>query len=204
MSGKRSYRLGKRQASVDATRRRIIDAAMIEYAENGIDGTSMQAVARRADVAPGTVLYHYPDPDDLAGAAVRSYQESYASPSIESIPEDAPIEKRISALIGELYGVYERTTAFYRIYEKSRDHPAVRQASDEWGRTVEEMVLRALGGRSRDPSAIRVISALINPGFRWTLIETGFSPERSVDIAAQLAFRWLSAEQPADAPGEDR
>ena len=40
--------MGKRQASVDGTKRRIIEAAVAEYSEKGIEDTSMQAVARRA------------------------------------------------------------------------------------------------------------------------------------------------------------
>jgi AcrR family transcriptional regulator len=55
----RKYNLGKRTASVEATRARIIDAAIDAYAELNVSGTSMHEVARRANVAPGTVLYHF-------------------------------------------------------------------------------------------------------------------------------------------------
>jgi len=66
----RSYNLGKRKASVEATRTRIIDAAIDAYAEFNVSGTSMQEVARRANVAPGTVFYHFATAEELAETAV--------------------------------------------------------------------------------------------------------------------------------------
>jgi AcrR family transcriptional regulator len=183
--------MGKRQAAVDETKRRIIEAAIVEYGENGIEGTSMQAIARRADVAPGTVLYHYPDPDDLAEVVVQSMYQRYAAPSVDSIPADQPIEVRVGTLIGELYSVYDRTGEAYRIYEKSHDHPAMRKANSDWERTVGEMMMRALGDRAGDREAVAIVSVLVNPGFRGNLLAAGFSAERAVEAATRLALAWL-------------
>ena len=40
-------------------RRKIILAAVSEFAEKGFDGASMEAVALKAEVAKGTVFYHF-------------------------------------------------------------------------------------------------------------------------------------------------
>lgn len=191
MSGKRPYRLGKRQASVDETKRRIVEAALAEYAENGIDGTSMQAVARRAEVASGTVLYHYPDPDDLAEVAIRSLYERYRPPSPDLIPDDAPLEERITVLVGELFGLYQRSYEGYLIMQKSADHPALQQANARWEQTVEAMIGRALGPEVRDDETRAVLAALIDPGFRGTLIANGVEADRAASVAATLIVRWL-------------
>ncbi|MFF7995553.1 TetR/AcrR family transcriptional regulator [Kitasatospora xanthocidica] len=53
----RSYRMGQRQAEVDETRARIVAAARVHLAETG--GLSLDAVARRADVARATVYYQF-------------------------------------------------------------------------------------------------------------------------------------------------
>ncbi|MFF2123275.1 TetR/AcrR family transcriptional regulator [Kitasatospora sp. NPDC058184] len=53
----RSYRMGQRQAEVDETRARIVAAARAHLAETG--GVSLDAVARRADVARATVYYQF-------------------------------------------------------------------------------------------------------------------------------------------------
>jgi AcrR family transcriptional regulator len=191
VTGRRPYRLGKRQAAVQETRRRIIDAAITEYADHGIEGTSMLAVARRADVAPGTVLYQFQDADSLADVVVDSLYERYAAPSVESIPVDQPLSVRIATLVGELYGVYERTSLAYRIYQRSADHPAMQRANAEWERIVGEMLVRALGDRAADREALQLVSVMINPGFRGTLIMSGFDSDRAAEVATELALKWL-------------
>lgn len=191
MPGKRPYRLGKRQASVDATKRRILDAATSAYQEYGIEDTSMQEVARRADVAPGTVLYHYPTPESLAEEVVDDWVESMDPPRPEIIDTDEPPSVRVTKLVVELYGLYERTDHLYRVYQKSPNHPALLRAGAWWDDNVSAMVGRALGDRMSDEEAVKVVSVLINPGYRGTLVMTGINPDRAAEIAAELAIYWL-------------
>lgn len=192
MTGKRPYRLGKRQAAVDETKRRIIEAATLEYQEKGIEDTSMQAVARRADVAPGTVLYHYPSPDDLTGAVVETWMTEWRAPSPEAIDPNAPLENRIASLVEELYGLYERSAVGYRIYLKSPNHPVLKRYETWWYDNANQMMVRALGDFASDPEAAQVVSVLVNPGFRGTLVMTGITPERAAEIATHMIVGWLS------------
>ncbi len=56
----RPYRLGERQASIDQTRARIVEAARtLLTADKGLTNLSMEAVARQADVARMTVYYQF-------------------------------------------------------------------------------------------------------------------------------------------------
>jgi AcrR family transcriptional regulator len=191
-SRKRPYRLGKRQASVDDTKRRIVAAAAEEYQINGIEDTSMQAVARRADVAPGTVLYHYPTPDDLAEAVVDSWIADMRMPTPEAIDPDAPLERRIHALVEELFGLYERSEEAYRVYMKSGSHPVLARAEAMWEKNVGEMMMRALGDRAGDIKTMQVVGALVAPGFRGNLVSVGMSSDEVVQAAADLVIGWLS------------
>ena len=77
----RAYSLGRRAEQMARTRDRILAAAIEAYRDNGIRGTSMQEVARRADVAPGTVLNHFPTPAALTEAALARITESLDPPS---------------------------------------------------------------------------------------------------------------------------
>lgn len=192
MSKKRPYRLGKRQAAVDETKRRILEAATLEFAANGIPDTSMQAVARRAEVAPGTVLYHYPTPDDLVEAAVERWIVEMEAPSPEAIDPDAPLADRVRALVVELFGLYERSEYAYRIYSKSPDHPVLKRYEKWWYDNVGEMMTRALGSLAGDPETMNVVSVLVNPGFRGTLLSTGIPPGRSVDVSTHLVLSWIN------------
>src|SRR4051812_48225244 len=56
----RAYRLGQRQATTDQTRARIIEATReLLMAPDGLNGFSIEAVARQADVARMTVYYQF-------------------------------------------------------------------------------------------------------------------------------------------------
>ena len=56
----RAYRLGERQTTVDETRGRIVAAARaLLMADDAFAGLSMEAVARKADVARMTVYYQF-------------------------------------------------------------------------------------------------------------------------------------------------
>jgi AcrR family transcriptional regulator len=184
--------LGKRQAAVDETKRRILDAATLEYSEKGIPDTSMQAVARRADVAPGTVLYHYPTPDDLVEASVERWIDEMKAPAPEAIDVAAPLEDRIRSLVVELFGLYERSEYAYRIYSKSPNHPVLERYETWWYDNVNQMMARALGERVGEPEVMQVVSVLVNPGFRGTLLMTGITHERAVEVSTALVLSWLA------------
>jgi AcrR family transcriptional regulator len=177
---------------VDETKRRIIEAATLEFAENGIPDTSMQAVARRADVAPGTVLYHYPTPDELVEAAVERWIVEMEAPSPEAIDPESPLEERVRALVEELFGLYERSEYAYRIYSKSPGHPVLKRYEKWWYDNVNQMMVKAFGDLAADPETMRVVSVLVNPGFRGTLTSTGVTPDRSVDISTHLVLSWIN------------
>src|SRR5437588_10297566 len=64
----RTYRMTRRAAAKEDTRRRIVDAAIALHAEKGVLGTSWPDIAKRADVALGTVYRHFPSLDQLVPA----------------------------------------------------------------------------------------------------------------------------------------
>ena len=183
--------MGKRQAAVDETKRRIIEAAVAEYQLNGIEDTSMQAVARRADVAPGTVLYHYPTPDELVDAVVLGWITEMEAPSPDAISPDDPIENRVTDLVRELFGLYERSEFAYQVYLKSPHHPVLKKYETWWYENVGRMMTRALGERTADQETMQVMSVITDPGFRGTLVSRGIDPERVIEIATRMAIDWL-------------
>ena len=71
----RPYRLGARTAAVAETRARVIAAARDMFAEDGYHRASLDAVARRADVARGTVYHQFGSKVGLLEAVVRDFEE---------------------------------------------------------------------------------------------------------------------------------
>jgi AcrR family transcriptional regulator len=56
--------------SADATRERILDAALDVFAERSFDGASTRTIATRADVTQPLLNYHFSSKDELWRAAV--------------------------------------------------------------------------------------------------------------------------------------
>ena len=54
-----------RSSSDRTTVARIRDAAITEFAANGVDGTSIRTIAAAADVSPGLVIHHFGSKDNL-------------------------------------------------------------------------------------------------------------------------------------------
>jgi AcrR family transcriptional regulator len=73
----RQYRLGKREAEIQATRDAILRAAKDLFQESGYHRTSVEDVARRADVAPATVYYQFGSKPGLLDAALASTLNGY-------------------------------------------------------------------------------------------------------------------------------
>lgn len=61
---------GRRDEQRDATRARIVDAAVESLVEVGVAATTTLEVQRRAGVSRGALLHHFPTREELFGAAV--------------------------------------------------------------------------------------------------------------------------------------
>ncbi|MDL4817253.1 TetR/AcrR family transcriptional regulator [Actinomadura opuntiae] len=60
----------KREEQRDATRRRIVEAAVESLVEAGVAATTTVEVQRRAGVSRGALLHHFASHEDLLGAAI--------------------------------------------------------------------------------------------------------------------------------------
>lgn len=186
MNKRRPYQLGKRAASVAVTKTRILEAATTEFANNGVENTSMQSVARRADVAAGTVLYHYPTPNDLVAAAIEEWIEQIDPPAPSIIDPASPLNLRVHQLVSALYDFYVRSAWAHRIYEKSPNNPVLAAAREDWDRSFDELVTAALGEQADRPDLLRLISVFVDPVFHNLLLSRGLDQDEAVDLATRL------------------
>jgi AcrR family transcriptional regulator len=188
----RKYTLGKRTVAIAETRQRIIDAAMAIYQEKGISNTSMQDVARRADVAPGTVLNHFPTPDDLVTAVVVHLTTVLSVPGEEIFVGLNTVDQRIAKLVRELAAFYERSNPWYRIHERDREQvKALAEGEARFYGTIDALVKMALDPLGTDEKTVAVVTALINPSVLGVLRERGFSTEAAAEIVVDLLLLWL-------------
>lgn len=93
-------RTGTRADKKDATRRRILDAALALFESQGYDRTSTKAIAKRARIAEGTIFNYFETKDDI----VLYFLELEVDHAIDSVRRktalaNAPLEERLFALV---------------------------------------------------------------------------------------------------------
>ena len=190
----RTYNMGKRADAVERTRAAIRAAALEEYGDVAIGDASMQAIARRAGVAAGTVLYHYEDAAALARDVVEHERDRVVVPTAASLDPTLPLAERVQWLARTLFRMHAETDAVYRAWVRSREHPVMREFEAWFGDTYQQVLGATLAPDRTDPLAFQVVSAVIDPGFRSALLARGLSEDAAAREAAKLANGWLGTE----------
>jgi len=86
--GKRTYRMVKRAASTEQTRRRIIDVALRLWRERWYDEITLREVAAQAGVSLRTVVNHFGTKEAIFAAALESPVEEKLMTRLEARPDD--------------------------------------------------------------------------------------------------------------------
>jgi AcrR family transcriptional regulator len=73
------------------TRKKLIDAALVVAARDGLGETNVKSIAREAGVTPGLLHYHFASKDDVLFAAVERAGTNYVA-ALDAILEDASVE----------------------------------------------------------------------------------------------------------------
>lgn len=188
----RPYTLGKRATVVAETRDRILTAAINLYQERGISGTSMQQVARHADVAPGTVLNHFPAPDELAAAVADRLLEDLLVPTSEIFAGLGTVDERLRRLARELADFYDRSEPWYRVYVREGGRiPAWADAERQFYDGIGRLMRDALGDHADDHRVMLAVSTLLDPGVLGGLRSRGLTPDDAAEFAAEILLAWL-------------
>lgn len=152
----------------------------------------MAAVARRADVASGTVLYHYPEPEALADAVADRLIEEAAWPEVPQIPDETSLDTRVKLLLDIVYAMYETARPVSEISKKSPQHPAMKKLQGAWDDQVSETIADVLGSRVMDEDK-PMISAILEGPFLSSLIRHGVNEEQIQKSAGRLIVAWLES-----------
>jgi AcrR family transcriptional regulator len=89
-------------------RRRIIEAAWRLALRNGLRATTMEALAREAGVAKGTLYAHFPDKDAVFDGAVADLLVELAAAFDRGMRSEGAVAERIGAALAAKYGVVAR------------------------------------------------------------------------------------------------
>jgi AcrR family transcriptional regulator len=188
----RPYNLGQRAAPKADTRARIVAAALEIYRDHGFAGASNLAIARAADVAPGTVRNHFPDEGDLPRAVFAAMLAELRAPT-EAIFDDVDsLADRVERLARELAAFYERSAPWWRVYE--REPELIRAwggGVDQYYIDIERVIRAALGELGSDERSVAVVASVIGPPAFFALRARGLSFDEAVGLTLELTHPWL-------------
>lgn len=88
----------KRQARGLARIEQILGAAAAEIAEGGVDAASMNAIARRAGISPGSLYQFFSDKQSLVALLVERFRDMFE----QSLPADPAAVLVLSSGLGDL------------------------------------------------------------------------------------------------------
>jgi AcrR family transcriptional regulator len=188
----RSYDLGQRAAPKATTRSRIIAAALAIYRDRGPAGISNLAVAKAADVAPGTVRNHFPDPGDLARAVFGDLLAELKIPTSAIFDGLDDLPSRVRRLAEELAAFYERSEPLWHAYEREPELiNAWSGGVDQYYADVDRLMRAALGELSADERSVAVVASVIGPPTFFALRGRGLTSDEAVSLSLDLAIPWL-------------
>jgi AcrR family transcriptional regulator len=199
----RSYRLGRREGPKADNRARIVAAALAIYRDRGLAGASTLAIARAADLAPGTVRNHFPEPGDLARAVFEALLVELDVPTPSIFEGAGGLRDRVERLARELAAFYERSEPWWRAYEREPELiSAWGGGVDQYYAEIDRLMRAALGDLSADEQSLAVVASVIGPPTFFALRGRGVSSDDAVRLSLDLVLPWLEKRRNlvADAP----
>jgi AcrR family transcriptional regulator len=192
----RPYRLGERAAQIEATRRRIIEAAIELYVEVGISAATMREIGARADVAPGTLRNHFRSRDDLDRAIIDHLTASITLPDRSIFEGTRTIEQRVERVIrvGALFIDEARRMYTMWLREPMLTGPWAAKGA-EFGALWDDLFRGALGPLAEDDEAMAVLRAVIQPSFLDALRSGGRSAEEAAALATAAVTQWFTTRE---------
>jgi AcrR family transcriptional regulator len=180
---------------MEATRRRIVEAAVELHGTVGPARTTITAVAEGAGVQRHTVYRHFPTDDDLLAACSGHYFAAHPWPDPGEWRAIADPRRRVAVGLDALYAYYEGTEAMLaRVLRDAAAVPGVEPALAGFRAFVEDAA-EALaapwgvrGGR-RAVVAAAARHAVDFATWRSLARDGGVSRAQAVDLASALVLR---------------
>ena len=176
--------MSTRAAAAEATRERIVEAAVEAFSANWYDEVTLRGVARDAGVALQTVRNHFAGKDELFRAAVERLGEGIQSVRDAVTPGD--VDGAITTLVDD----YERSgDANLRMLAMEPRLPVVQPLMDQgraghqaWVERVFAAALFGLRGRARSRRVAQLV--VVTDVYAWKLFRHDKGLDRDQTIAA--------------------
>ncbi len=187
----RAYQLKARATRQDATRQRIVDAAIALHQTVGPSATTVTDVAERAGVGRVTVYRHFPTELDLAQACSGHYFATHPAPDLREWAEIADPVERLRTGLRAAFAYHDANQAMMsRVLADARDHEVMRPYHAYWASAADVLLApwRARGTRRAELRAT-IALALSFDTWRTLVGEHGIAAERGVELLIGMIDR---------------
>jgi AcrR family transcriptional regulator len=188
---RRHYRLGKRATTAAETRQRIVEATFALHSEQGINATTMNQIAERADVSVGTVYHHFPTYDEAVEACGVHAAVAIAPPDAAIFAGLPTLAERVERLASEVFASYRRLPGYERIKIEANLRPVVRRFVAAEERRRAALVRAAIRPFNRDERRVATVSALLDVAVLGALDRAGLGPSEAAARIAEIILAWL-------------
>ena len=190
-----SQQAGGRAQRAAARRAAILAAALDEFSARGFAAARLDDVARRADVAKGTIYLHFKDKEALFQELVRTMLSPLVMTLEQLRASDVPIrivlERFADLFVREIYGTRRRDVARLVITEGAR-FPSIaefyyREVVERGIAAMRAMIERAVArGELRHAALARFPQLVVAPGLVAILWVGLFDRFARLDVAGMM------------------
>jgi AcrR family transcriptional regulator len=186
---KRRYEKRARAAQEEATRQRILEAALVLHGSVGPASTTIAGIAEHAGVRRATVYRHFPDERSLFLGCSGTWRERNPLPDPTTWTAIADPAERLGAALDALYGWYEQAepmlTAVLRDIDRMPIIAELQAGRHAYLAAVEDGLAAGWGARGKAAARLRAAIGLALDFYAWrTLRERGLARSEVVTVMA--------------------
>jgi AcrR family transcriptional regulator len=197
----RPYRLGERARVIQATRDRIVDAAIDLYTEVGVSRTTLRDIGIRADVAPNTLRHHFPTRGDLDVAMVERLTAEVELPDESIFDGTSTLGERLGRVIAAGGAFIDQASRLYRMWlREPLLGPVWTEKGAEYGARWDALMRTALGPLADDEEATTILRAVIDPPFFDAIRAGRRSTAAAAEMVTAVVAPWFEARARARRP----
>ena len=184
--------MNRREASKLQTRNLILKAAKKLFHENGVEKTTMRAIAIAAGVSPASVVVHFKNKIGLLEVVLHEDIETTMSKAIEQAPPDTDLMGLASMIPWAMFSFYEKDKPLYSalirntIIENPENCPHLhRQMIEYVGRWVDLVDLEKAKGRVRADIDSKIAAEAFTALYFGVLTQFFSRPEMTAATATE-------------------